>query len=225
MALPSPAHLLPPLFDANIFCGNYPYRRLPADTPEGLSALQTEAFLIGSIATPFESIFYRQPLEGLRPWLDADLPNTWYWLPVNPLMPRWQDDVAFAANNPRIAGLRLLPRYHGYLSDHPALAEVVAVAAELNVPLNLTARLLDDRLHPHPLHVDAPLQMGDMAALLTSASSARFILSMFTMAELAQISDILSANANVFADIGCATPFEFRADYIRATLPLERVIY
>lgn len=225
--MPVSTHLIP-LFDANIFCGHYPFRSLPATTPAELLSLLSEAQIPRCIATPYESIFYRLPWSGLQPWLDADeLPadQVWFWLTVNPLMPRWDKDIAAAADHPRIAGIRLFPRYHGYRLDHPAVAEVTSAAASARLPVNLTARLLDDRLHPYPLRVDDPLDMKAVIQVLKSSSLTTWVLSMFTMAELEQVGPHLADYPRVFCDIGCAKPFEFWGDHIRATLPPAQVIY
>lgn len=217
-----------PVFDASLFCGNYPYRKLPGGTPESLGQLVAGAKLSGAVLTPFESIFYRQPLEGLKPWLETEmlLPfNPLYWLVVNPLLPGWEKDLAAADFYPAIVGLRLLPRYQGYGLDHPALADVVAVAAASGLPLNLTARLLDDRLHPYQLRVDAPLEMSAVEALVRSSAGAKWVLSFFTMAELAGLAPVLAESQNVYVDIGCAKPFEFWGDDIRVLGPLSQMIY
>jgi len=217
-----------PLFDANIFCGHYPFRALPVTTPAELVAFLAQAQIPRCIATPFESIFYRLPWSGLQPWLEAsELPSDqiWFWLTVNPLMPRWDKDIAAAANHPRIAGIRLFPRYHGYGLDHPAVTEVASAAAAARLPVNLTARLLDDRLHPYPLRVDDPLEMKSVIRQLKNSPSTTWVMSMFAMAELEQVSPYLPDHPRVFCDIGCAKPFEFWGDHIRSSLPPAQVIY
>lgn len=217
-----------PLFDANLFCGSYPFRKLPGQSAESLAEVIAAARLSRCVLTPFESIFYRQPLEGLKPWLDAacTLPfKPLYWLAVNPLMPAWQRDLEAARRFSAVAGIRLFPRYHGYGLDHPALAEVAAAASSLLMPINLTARLLDDRLHPYPLRADDPLAMETVVELLQRSSQAPWVLSMFTMAELAVAAPMLSQNPNLYFDIGCSKPFEFWEDDIRALGAPSQIIY
>lgn len=222
--------MLSSLFDANIFCGNYPFRPLPGGTPQSLIRFLRESEIPRCIATPFESIFYRQPWEGLQPWLDAPelaipgTPDVKFWLVVNPLMPRWQDDVAKAAEHPGVAGLRLWPRYHGYTLDEPAVDEVTELAAKYGLPVNLSARLLDDRLHPKPLWCGEPLAMDDVTALIQRSPGTRWLLSMFAMAELKQCAEAVAAHPAAYVDIGCAKPFEFWEDHIRATAPAHRAV-
>jgi hypothetical protein len=213
-----------PLFDANVFCGNYPFRALPCASPAELASFLAREQIGNCIATPFESNFYRQPWEGLQSWLNAPEISVQFWLVVNPLMPGWELDVAKAQQHPQVAGLRLFPRYHGYGLDHPALQDVADAAAALNLPINLSARLLDDRLHPAPLRADPPLSMTAVAKLLADSPGNRWMLSMFFMAELKQCAEVVTAHGNVFVDIGCSKPFEFWEDDIRAIAPLDRII-
>lgn len=225
-----------PLYDANVFCGHYPFRKTRCAIPGSLHPFLLQENIRRCVATPFESLFYRQPWEGLQPWLDAEESrhgsnepggvdgNTLFWLVVNPLMPKWADDVRRAAKHPLIAGLRLWPRYHGYGLEHVALREVAGAAAEFSLPLNLSARLLDDRLHPPALRSDPPFTAAAVNQLLESCGSTRWLLSMFHLSELKQCAAAIAAQGDLFVDIGCSKPFEVWEDDIRATAPLNRIV-
>ena len=102
--------------DTNLFVGTCPFRDVPAD-PEALRLLRTAAALDGAIATGFDSVFYHDPEAGLTRDLERFEPLAdWlrFYAVINPEFPRLDEQVAAAARDPRIVGLRLFPTLHRY---------------------------------------------------------------------------------------------------------------
>lgn len=215
-----------PYIDVSLYCGPYPYRRLPAATPDGLRALMDEAQIEAAIVTPFPALFYNQGWDGLRDWREAFRgdPRLHWWAVINPIYPGWEADMEAAAATPEVAGVRLYPRYHGYQPFDPALIQLLERASALRLPVNITARLLDDRLHPRMLRVDPPLDLQEVAALLKRFPSVTWVLSAFYTGELSTLTPALRAHPAAYVDIGCVKPPEFWWEAIVRQLPPERLL-
>ena len=77
----------------------------------------------------------------LRTWLS-------FYATINPRFPQMEKGVRRAAADERIAAVRLLPSLHHYALDAPEVDDAMAAARAEGVPVNLTARIVDDRVAP-----------------------------------------------------------------------------
>ena len=195
------------VIDTNLIVGTCPFRAVPSGV-EDMLALREKAELDLGIATGFDSIFYYDPIAGLARDLERFEPlNDWlrFYAVINPEFPQLEQQIEHAAANPRIAGLRLFPTLHHYPLASERIRLVLDLAGRANLPVNLTARLLDTRVAPRYLHQET-LDRSEVETFLNAAKRTNIILSMFFFGELKLMNEALGKNGNVFIDPGCSKP-------------------
>ena len=170
------------MIDVSLFTGTYPFRNLLSMRGSGTLGLMDKIGCEKTIATAFESIFYKNNLDGLKKVIgdtDGCGKRVFHYAVINPTFPGWRRDIDEALELPGVVGIRLFPRYHHYdlsLKDFLALMEI---AAERNIPVNLTSRLLDDRLGHWLVNIRPPLQLFEVEVFLKKCQRNTIILSMF----------------------------------------------
>ncbi len=92
--------------DVNAFLGAYPYRRVPATSPDGLLHAMTRAGIDEAWVSHLPSLFWRQPMEG-NAWLYATAAREPRLKPVPALHPGlsgWEGALGEAADRAAPAG-------------------------------------------------------------------------------------------------------------------------
>ena len=212
--------------DTGLFVGACPFRGLPS-TPDDISALRRAAALDRAIATGFGSLFYHDPEDGLARDLERfDQVSDWlrFYAVVNPEFPRLETQVRAAAEDARIAGIRLLPTLHHFDLDSDRVRTVLRLARECGLPVNVTARLLDGRVAPRYLH-QGTLSTAQLASFLAGAGEATVVLSMFFFNELQALQVEWGDLPSVVLDLGCSKPTTASFDQLGSWFPLDRVVF
>ncbi|MFH1006984.1 MAG: amidohydrolase family protein [Candidatus Latescibacterota bacterium] len=214
------------LIDVNLFVGDCPFRAIPSSVSD-LKRLREDAGLERAVATSFSSLFYYDPQEGLARDLERYAPlSDWlsFYAVVNPDFPQLEGQIEHAASDERIVGIRLFPTLHHYALDSDRVTETLGLAAKKNLPVNLTARLTDERMAPRYLD-QATLSSEALAAFLLGAEEVTVILSMFFFRELQALPVEWSRMPRVYLDLGCAKPSVASFDRIPSWFPAERVLF
>jgi len=156
------------LIDTSVFAGYWPFRclshREPKELKEHLRAQGVEQAWVSSA----EAILYPDPMQGNRPLLTA-VKDDDFFVPVTLVdvsLATWREDVEECLGHGGSRVLKVTPNYHSYSLDHPAVDELAALAGEMNVPLCIQVRMMDERSH-HPLMKVpgvAPAQIVELAA-------------------------------------------------------------
>jgi uncharacterized protein len=195
------------VIDVNLYCGEYPFRRLPETRGRGLLQLMDAARVEYGVVTPFAGIFYKDNLDGLRAAVEAVETGgkIRFWAVLNPAFPGWEADMDAALTLPGVAGVRLFPRYHRYRLMDPPVVALMGRAAERGVPVNIAARLVDDRLHHWLLNVP-PLDVPEVGGLVKQCPATTIVLSHFYSAEIGSLAAVVNAHPAAYVDIGCCKP-------------------
>lgn len=147
------------MLDFNCYIGTWPFHPLAVETLEELKALHKKNGIEGGFVSSLKSLFYRDFFEPERELCET-LKGTNYRqvMTVNPLFPACLDAVRYGIENWNIAGVRIVPTYHGYDLTAPELEGLCQVLKEAGLPLFLTLNLEDIRssylLIPNPLPVE-----------------------------------------------------------------------
>lgn len=134
------------MLDFNCFIGSWPFHPLAVETFEELQAIHKENGIEYGFVSSLKSMFRRDYFESEKE-LHETLKGTSYRqiMTVNPLFPACLDIVRYGIENWNIAGVRVMPTYHGYDMENPFLEELCRLLQEKGLPLYLTLWLEDIR--------------------------------------------------------------------------------
>ena len=213
------------VIDVNLLAGRCPFRPIPS-APDDLARLRKEAGLTHAAATGFRSLFHFDPMQGLEQDLEeyralADWLH--FYAVINPTFPKLEEQIERCAANERIVGVRLCPALHQYAIDDPRVAETVRLAAARGLPVNVTARLFDDRVAPAAVR-QTEIVPDHLKAFLNATREATVILSMFFFGELRSFKLNAAELPHLYLDVGCSKPEIGSFDQLPDWFPPERVL-
>lgn len=206
------------MLDFNCYIGSWPFHPLAVETFEELQALHKENGITGGFVSSLKSIFHRDYFDSEQELYET-LKGTNYRqvMTVNPLFPACLDVVRYGIENWNIAGVRVLPTYHGYDLTAPQLEELCQVLKEAGLPLFLTLNLEDVR--NSYLLIPQPRPAAEIKDWLDSHHDVTVLLcGGYTYADMNQIRDnLLSHPAAFFEPSGmrhASFPFEFLGEEV-----------
>jgi predicted TIM-barrel fold metal-dependent hydrolase len=180
-ALLAPIKALPPLFDVNAAIGDWPFRRVPCNTPERLIERMDRLGIQRAAVSRLENVFYKDCLVGNRELHQLIAAHSDRFLPlftINPAFPGWEADLDICQRELGLvhgaAGIRLYPTYHQFALDGEPAARLLARAVVLDVPVVLSARLEDERTHHWLCRVPA-LTPDSVAAVIAAFPAVRWV--------------------------------------------------
>jgi predicted TIM-barrel fold metal-dependent hydrolase len=149
------------LIDVNANLSRWPFRRTPCDElprlVESLRKHRVAQAWVGSL----DGLLHRD-IAGVNCRLAADCRDQRRvelvpFGSINPMLPDWQEDLRRCADEHHMPGIRLHPGYHGYGLDNPVFAQLLDLAAQRGLIVQLVVRMDDVRVQ-HPL-----VQIPDVA--------------------------------------------------------------
>jgi hypothetical protein len=165
------------LIDTNVWLGQWPVRHLALDDPTALAAKVAQGGVSRAWASSFDGMFHKDIGE-----VNSRLAETCRRFPifeafgaVNPTLPRWEADVEACATRHRMRGVRLLPGYHGYKLDDARLVELLKLATEHHLAVQIAVSLEDERTQNALLRVP-PVDVSPLPAALDAAPAARVMI-------------------------------------------------
>jgi predicted TIM-barrel fold metal-dependent hydrolase len=132
--------------DVNAFLGDYPFRRVPGGTAEGLLEAMDRTGIDQAWISHLSAVFWRDPTEGNAVVYEAATRQTRFRpVPaVHPELPGWQDVLrdAVARGAPCT---RADPTFYGLDPAGAEMRALVTACGELDLPVLLSVRFEDGR--------------------------------------------------------------------------------
>ncbi len=150
-----------PTVDTNAHLFQWPFRRLPYDSPQDLTAKFASLDIRQAWVASFEGLLHRDVAgvnERLTTTCAEDGKST--LLPIGVInvgLPDWEDDVRRCDEQHHMRGIRLYPNYHDYTLDDARLVRLLQIAADRNLLVQICVSM-EDRRTQHPR-----LQAADVA--------------------------------------------------------------
>ena len=157
--------------DVNLSVGTWPFRTLSPLDGAALKVRGIHQALTGSL----EAILHRDISSVNRRLAGVCTNSNGVLIPVgalHPLLPDWHGDLRRCQEEHGMKVIRLHPNYHGYTLADPIFRDVLAVATERGLAIQISTQLEDQRTQ-HPLVQAAPVDLSPLPDLLKSHPRAR----------------------------------------------------
>jgi uncharacterized protein len=215
------------MIDTNVYLARWPFRRLNGDEPEWLVAKLSDAKVEQAWAGSFEGVLERD-IAGVNTRL-AETCRRFrggMLIPfgtVNPKLPDWQEDVRRCHEEHTMPGIRLHPNYHGYKLDDPVFADLLKLAAERRLVVQLALSMEDPRTQSPLVRVPA-VELAPLANVVKSTPGLRLeLLNCTSQIGRQEYAEALSSG-DVSMDISMVEGVAGLARLVRQ-IPLSRVLF
>ncbi len=161
--------------DVNAFLGSYPFRRVPATSPEAVLKAMDRVGIDEAWVSHLPGIFWGDPSEGNR-WLyaTAERERRFRAVPaVHPGLEGWERMVSEAVARSAPA-VRCDPTYYGLNPKGVEVHRLAGLCGRTGIPLILAVRLEDARQR-HPNDAAPELAASAVRALVRSDSRVRLL--------------------------------------------------
>lgn len=212
------------MIDTNVSLFRWPFRRLAGDEPAELVAGLRNKGVTQAWAGSFEGLFSRETGTVNARLADACSrygPN--FLVPfgsINPKLPDWKEDLRRCQEQYRMPGIRLHPNYHEYTLEDPAAAEVLSLAADRGLLVQIALEMEDTR-QQNPLARAPAVDARPLAGLVQRISKLRLLV--LNAISMAQVRGLAHAK-NVWFDIARLEEAGAVARLVAATSP-SRVVF
>lgn len=165
------------MIDTNVNLFRWPFRRVAGDDPDALAARLRARGVRQAWVGSYEALWCRD-MEGvnLRLLEACRREGADFFLPfgsVNPKLPNWQEDIRRCHEVHRMRGVRLFPNYHGYTLVDSSFVELMSMAAERHLIVQIALSMEDTRTQERLVE---PVDPAPLAGLLTRLHSLRVVL-------------------------------------------------
>jgi predicted TIM-barrel fold metal-dependent hydrolase len=215
------------IVDANVHLSRWPCRRLPGDETPELVARLRKRNVTQAWAASFDGILHRDiAAVNARLVSDCRAHGAGLLVPfgsINPKLPSWQEDVRRCAVDHRMPGIRLYPNYHGYELTDAAFAELLHIAAEREILVQLAVSMEDTRTQ-HPLLRVQAVDLSALPALVRNEPKLRLVLLNCTPSLRGRQLKLLAEAGEVYFDIATVEGVEGLARLADQVTP-DRILF
>ncbi len=167
------------MIDVNANLSRWPLRRTPCDEMPRLIATYQKHGVGQAWVGSLDGVLHRdiggvnrRLADDCRRQQDVELVP---FGSVNPMLPDWQEDIRRCAEDHRMPGIRLHPNYHGYRLDDPAFAELLDLAVQHSLIVQVVVRM-DDARTQHPLLQIPDVDTAALADVIRPREKLRLVL-------------------------------------------------
>ena len=204
--------------DASAFLGTWPFA---GGSPPTLTELLGEYRAVGIDAaalSPVEAVLQPEPMAAnLRLFTPIErgartAVAVWAVPIINPTLPGWEQHLATCrrVGGERVRAIKIVPGYHDYALDHPALDQLARACLDHGLGLCVQVRMEDERMHHGRMHVPR-VEPAAVVALAQRCPTLAILVCGSYMAELASYRDTLTIRAELsFVESGMLLPDALR---------------
>ena len=189
-------------FDANTWIGRWPFAFIEDHSARSLAA-HLRAHGIGrALVSPLDAVFAPEPGPANRQLLRTTVGVAPLEpVPViNPALANWREELARVADDRRVRAVRLLPRYHNYRLNTPAVRELMGELRQRKLRAIVQVRLIDERHEYHAMNLK-PVPSAEIGAFLTAHVRDTVLASGLLRAEVLPLA---AKHRNLLADLSFA---------------------
>ena len=216
------------IVDTNVYLSRWPFRRLVGDETPDLVARLRKRNVVQAWAGSFDGLFHKD-IAGVNARLadECRAHGKDFLVPfgsINPMLPGWRDDLRRCREEHRMPGIRLHPNYHGYKLEDPVFAELLHLATEQHMIVQLVLSVEDERTQS-PLMRVAPVDASVLPRVIEREPAARLVLLNWRpgIEEPEQLPPLAKAGP-VYFDIATVEGVEGVAR-LAEDLPAERILF
>lgn len=216
-------------WDLSGWIGPYPFRHLREHTLDDWLMRARRAGVSRAVISGYDQLFAQNGLECWPIWVDriarhAEVRDRLEcWPVVNPAMPGELRRLGESLRHTPARGIRLLPNYHSYRLWDSHVADLMALAREHDLIVQVFIRIVDERWQ-WMLHTPAVDAAQDIAYLTSIFQQNRLLVSGGSPGELQGMAERFRAHPSLHADISRVRGPIFALDNIDRSLPLHRLV-
>lgn len=209
-------------FDANTWIGRWPFSFADAHSPRSLAAHLARHGITRALVSPLDAVFAPAPQPANLALLAATrgLRNLVPVPVIHPALAGWREDLAAVAADKRVRAVRLLPNYHNYALNHPAVDELIRALGRHRLRLIVQMQLIDHRHEYHAMTLK-PVPAKDLAALLKRHPKLPLLASGLMRPDLLKLAP---KHANLLADLSFAE-WHDTMEHLLAKVPARQLAF
>ena len=209
-------------FDATSWVGRWPFSFSDAHTPRTLAAHLARHGIRRALVSPLDAVFAPAPQPANRALLAATRGiRALVPVPViNPALAGWREDLTEVATDSRVRAVRLLPNYHDYKLDTPAVDELLRALGRRGLRLIVQMQVIDHRHEYHAMTIK-PVPAADLAALLKRHRTRPVLASGLMRPDLLQLAP---KHPNLLADLSFAE-WHDTMEHLLAKVPARQLAF
>lgn len=166
------------IIDVNVDLCCWPYRSLKYGETDALVRKLRSHGVRQAWAGSYDAMLHKN-LDAVNRQLAAEcMRHNGFLIPfgaVNPAWPDWEEDLRRVDEEYGMAGIKLIPGYHGYTLDDPDFVSLLGQAAERDLVVQIAIEMEDERMR-HPRAEVPVVDVVPLSEAMDQAPGVRVVL-------------------------------------------------